>query len=152
MQPSRWDLVLDLKPKPILDHVIDEVAKLFAKDLAAWPPEIESLDPSTGATVAALVQNHPFGPDPRVFTEAFTLARFDIARETDAFDDYVRNQRWMATGLPASEKAMILFASRFIVEQLLGLNEHTEGRVSRKHLLEIIDRTERQFFRKAPQS
>ncbi len=149
MQPSRWDLVLDLKPKPILEHVLEEVAKLFAKDLAAWPPEIESLDATTGAAVAAMVQERPFGPDPRVFTEAFTLARFDIGREVEAYDDYVRHQRWTACGLPPSERAMILFTSRFIVEQLLGLNEHTEGRVSRQHLLDVIDRTERQFFRKA---
>lgn len=148
MQPTKWDLVLDTKPVPILTHLMDEVAKLFAKDLAGWPPRVEEFDPATGATLAELLAELPLGPDPRAFKEAFVLTRFDLGREVEAFDDYVRNHRWMASGLPAKDKAIVLFLSRFITEQLLGLAEHTEGRLKRSHLLDVLDRTERVFFLK----
>ena len=45
---------------------------------------------------------------------------------------------------------MLLFLSRFMAEQLLGLAEATEGRVTRPHLLDVLDRTERYFFAKGP--
>jgi hypothetical protein len=93
-----------------------------------------------------LLAENPLTPDPRVYREAFVLTRFDLGRELLASDDYLRNQRWMATGLGAKDKAMLLFLSRFMAEQLLGLAEATEGRVSRSHLLDVLDRTERIFF------
>lgn len=150
MQPTRWDLVLDLKPKPILEHLLEEVSKLFAKDLAAWPPEVETFDAPTAATLKAAVEERPHGLDPRLYGEAFKLARWDLSRELDAYDDYVRHHRWVDAGLPVSEKALLLFLSRFMVEQLLGLNEATDGRVNRALMVDVLGRTERRFFRKDP--
>ena len=46
----------------------------------------------------------------------------------------------MARGLEAKDKPMVLFLSRFMAEQLLGLAEATEGRVTRPHLLDVLDR------------
>ena len=48
MQPSKWDLILDRKPVPLQAHLLEEVAQLFAQDLARWPPRIEDFDPVTG--------------------------------------------------------------------------------------------------------
>lgn len=146
MQPSKWDLVLHQKPVPLVDHLLEEVAKLFAKDLAAWPPHVEAFDPATGARLAALLADTPSQPDPRLYREAFRLTRFDLAREVDAYDDYVRNQRWLQAGLTPADRGMLLFLSRFMAEQLLGLLEATEGRVKRPRLLDVLDRTERHFF------
>lgn len=150
MQPTKWDLVLEQKPIPLLSHLMEEVAKLFANDLAGWPPKVDAFDPLTGPRVAELLTEYPLGPDPKLYREAFVLTRFDLGRELEAYDDYVRNQRWMATGLPAKDKPMLLFLSRFITEQLLGLAEATEGRLKRTHLLDVLSRTERHFFAKVP--
>lgn len=150
MQPSKWDLVLDQKPIPLLTHLLEEVAKIFSKDLAVWPPHVEDFDPQTGRKLADLLAESPLPPDPRLYREAFVLTRFDLARELAKSDDYLRNQRWMGTGLGAKDRPMLLFLSRFMAEQLLGLAEATEGRVTRPHLLDVLDRTERLFFAKGP--
>jgi hypothetical protein len=149
VQPSKWDLILDQKPIPLLTHLLEEVAKIFATDLARWPPQVEDFDPQTAHKLTDLLAENPLAPDPRLYREAFVLTRFDLGRELEASDDYLRNQRWMASGLPAKDRGMLLFVSRFMAEQLLGLAEATEGRVTRPHLLDVLERTERHFFSKA---
>jgi len=148
MQPSRWDRLLDVKPVPILEHLMEEIARLFAKDLRTWPPPVDEFDEQTGQKLAALLHDNPRPPDDRLYGEAFALTRFDLAHESDAFDDYLRNQRWQEAGLTASDKPMLLFLSRFMSEQLLALGEATEGRLKRKHLLEVLSRTQRHFLSK----
>lgn len=146
MQPSKWDLVLDSKPVPLLEHLLEEVAKLFAGDLAVWPPRVEAFDDVTGAQLAGLLTEAPARPDPRLYREAFRLTRLDLGREVEAYDDYVRHLRWLEAGLAPGDKGLLLFLSRFMAEQLLGLLEATEGRVKRPRLLDVLDRTERHFF------
>ena len=87
MQPSKWDLVLGAKPLPIVEHLVAEVAKLFARDLSAWPPEVEAFDDATGAKLQDLLAAAPARPHPRLYEEAFALARLDLSREFDALDD-----------------------------------------------------------------
>lgn len=146
MQPSKWDLILDQKPVPIVDHLLEEVSKLFAVDLAKWPPIIEDFDPATGAKLAELLQESPLAPDPRLYVEAFALTRLDLARDLEAYDEHMRNSRWMESGLTAKDKGMLLFLSRFMTEQLLGLAEFTTGRLKRTQLIDVLDRTQRHFF------
>jgi hypothetical protein len=146
MQPTKWDLILGQRPVPLVDHLLEEVSRLFAKDLAAWPPAIDAFDAATGAKVAQLLENSPQRPDVKLYAEAFRLTRLDLSRELDAYDDYLRNQRWLEAGLEVKDKAMLLFVSRFIAEQLLALGESTQGRVNRAKLLEVLEKTRRAFF------
>lgn len=146
MQPSKWDLVLGTRPIPLIEHLVAEIARLFASDLAAWPPEIEAFDAATGAKLAALLEAHPARPDPRLYRQAFELTRLDLAREFEALDDYWRNQRWLSAGLAASDRGMLQFLSRFMAEQLLALGEATEGRITRSRMLDVLDRTRTTFF------
>jgi hypothetical protein len=146
VQPSKWDLILDQKPIPLVAHLLEEISKIFAKDLAHWPPRVEDFDPQTSQKLIDLLAETPLAPDPRLFVEAFVLTRFDLERDLAASDDYMRNQRWMKSGLATKDKGMLLFLSRFMAEQLLGLAEATEGRLTRAHLLDVLNRTERHFF------
>jgi hypothetical protein len=148
VHPNKWDLILDQRPVPLVTHLLEQVAQLFAKDLATWPPAIDDFDPRTGQTVAALLHEHAQPPDPRSFEQAFELARLDLAREHAQYDDYLRNQRWLETGLTAKDKGMVLFLSRFMTEQLLGLAEATQGRLTRAQLLLVLARTQTLFFDK----
>ncbi len=137
--PSKWDFLLDQKPVPIREHLLKACAELFAKDLKAWPPPVEEV---TGAD-AALLQDAKEPPAPELLRQAFLLARFDLSRELEAYDEYMRNRRWLEAGLQPKDKPMLLFLSRFIEEQLLSLKEATEGRVDRPALLRVLDLTER---------
>lgn len=139
MASSKWDAVLEQKPVPLSEHLLVECSKLFAKDLSTWPPPIDEV---TGPD-AALLASQPPAPGRELMREAFKLARFDLQRDLDAYDDYMRNERWGEHGLTAAEKPLLLFMSRFMQEQLLGLGDATEGRVNRKAMLRVLDLTER---------
>jgi hypothetical protein len=146
---SRWERLLDQKPVPVLDHLLDEVSKLFSQALSQWPPPLEELDLDTGAPFAGVVAPDTPRPTAAHYEEAFKLARFELRRELDAIDDYFRNQRWLARELPASDRQLLLFLSRWMVEQLLSLGEATEGRIDRARMLECLDRTERRLRERA---
>ena len=150
MQPTRWDLILEQKPIPVMEHLLEEVSKLFAAELRAWPPQVTEFDAETGAALAKLLADHPLRPDDRVFGEALTLTRWDLSRDFDAVSEYWRNQRHLERGLRAADKPMILFLTRFISEQLLALGEATDGRVTRARMLDALTRIERHLALKGP--
>jgi hypothetical protein len=145
MQPTRWDLVLERKPIPVIEHLLEEVSKLFAEDLLSWPPVIDAFDPVTGASMALLLADQPERPDARLFRQAFRLTRFDLSRDFDALDDYWRNMRFLEVGLTPGDKPMLMMMTRFMSEQLLALGEATDGRVTRPRMLDALSRTERHF-------
>ena len=103
--PSRWERLLESKPIPVIDHLIEEVSKLFADSLRKWPVEVDDADPVT----TALLEANPKRPDDALFREAFRLARWDLGREFEAFDDYIRNMRFVAAGLTPDSKPLLLF-------------------------------------------
>ncbi|MBN8226368.1 hypothetical protein JYK02_02475 [Corallococcus macrosporus] len=140
--PSRWDHLFDLKPVALVDHLLDEVARLLAKDLASWPPPVQDLDPATLGEFAPLFQEATRRPEPAVYTEALRLAKWDLAREFDAFDDYVRNKRYLEHGLNAGDRVPLLFLTRWLTEQMLGLGEATQGRIKRRLMRDCLERLE----------
>jgi hypothetical protein len=140
---GRWDLLLDKKPVPLVEHLVDEVAKLLAAELLRWPLSVQELDVGTGRRFAPLLEPGNPRPSDAVFSEAFRLARWELEREIEAVDDYMRNQRWTAQGLSAQDKLALLFVSRWLVEQMLGLGEATQGRLSRRALADCLDRARR---------
>ena len=147
---SRWERLLDQKPIPLLDHLISEVAKLLVKDFGRWPLTIEELDLSTGQGFAELLSGDKPRPRDEVYAEAFKLARWELSRELDAYDDYMRNRRWLERGLTPEDKPALLLLSRWLVEQMLGLGEATEGRVKRPQMLTCLERMERELPRRNP--
>lgn len=148
--PSRWEHLLEQRPVPLVDHLVEEISKLLAKDLSRWPPPVAELDAASGAGFAPLLAEGYPRPARAAYAEAFRLARFDLEHDLDAYDDYMRNRRWAERGLPAGAKQELLFLSRWLTEQMFALGEATEGRVKRKHMREILDRTERRVL--APQA
>lgn len=140
--PSRWDYLFERKPVPLMEHLLEEVARLVAKELARWPPAVE-LDEATGARFAPLLGPDAPRPAPEVFREAFRLARWELQRELEAYDDYLRNRRWLERGLAPGDRLALELISRWLLEQLLALGEATEGRVNRRLMLDCLERIER---------
>ena len=140
--PSRWDYLLETKPVRIIDQLQEEVAKLLAKDLAKWPPPVEEIDLDIGGAFAPIFLEAPKRPSPAVYDEAMRLAHWELAREFDAYDDYMRNKRYLERGLASADRLALLFLNRWLVEQMLGLGESTEGRVSRPIMRKILDKVQ----------
>jgi hypothetical protein len=146
---NRWEQVLEKKPIPIIDHLVDEMAKLFATELSKWPLEVSELElgPESKPWARFLLPDAP-PPSPVAWREAFRLAQWDLASELEAYDDYMRNQRWSEAGLDPEARGLLLFLSRYVTEQLLALGEATEGRIDRKKKLAVLDATWRYFSAK----
>lgn len=143
MQPSKWDLILSQKPVPLVQHLLEEISKLLAQELGYWPPRL--LDDALPSVVAEARER----PSPLLYRAAFTLTRFELAHEHEAYDDFLRNQRWLVEGLHVTDKPMLLFLTRFLTEQVLALAEATEGRIKRAQLRELVDSVERRFLDEA---
>lgn len=142
---SRWERLFDQKPVPLLDHLLEEVARLLTADLQRWPIPVVDLDLNTGSKFAPLLEPDSAQPEEPVFDEAFRVARWELERDFDASADYFRNRRWSERGLPEDARTPILFISRWLVEQLLSLREHTHSRVTRAHLVDCLERVRRSF-------
>lgn len=140
---NRWERLLDSKPIPIIEHLKDEVAKMLTKDLEAWPPPMFDIDPAYAQKNAAVIGPDAKKPDQKTFLEAIRIAKWDLGREFDAYDDYMRNQRYLERGLQETDRAVLLFLQNWLTEQLLGLGEATESRIKRKDMIEILDRLSR---------
>ena len=137
---TRWERLLDQKPMPLLEHLLEEVARLLDQELQAWPLNIQELDTATGSRFADFLTGEAKRPSEEVFSQALHLARWDLERATDRVDDYFKNRRYLEAGLTDADRPALLFVSRWLLEQLLSLAEATSGRVKRADLLRVLDR------------
>ncbi|MBX5483302.1 MAG: hypothetical protein IRZ16_15885 [Myxococcaceae bacterium] len=143
--PSRWEHLLETKPIPLIDHLLEEVSKLLARDLQKWPLPVQELDLDTGGKFAELLRPDAKRPEPAAFEEAFKVTRWELEREIEASADYFRNCRWREHGLTDQTRIEILFISRWLVEELLSLREYTHSRITRPQLVDLLERTMRRY-------
>src|SRR4051794_26188558 len=97
--PGRWEQLLDQKPVPVLEALLDEVAKRLSGDLARWPLPVEDVDTASLGSFAPLLSPEVPPPGAPLFREAFRLARWELERALDAMDDYLRNRRYLERGV-----------------------------------------------------
>lgn len=142
---SRWDRLLDVKRVTLLDQLMTEAAKVLWEDLGTWPPPLEEVEAAGAREHAEVLAPGSPVPPPAAFLEGIRLARWDLTREFEAFDEYVRNRRWREAALEDSHKPAILFLARYLTESLLALGESTGGRAKRTDLVLALDRLRGRF-------
>ena len=140
---DRWSWVMEQKPRPVVDVLQDEVARLLEKELRRWPLPVEELEPAYAARYASAFEPGAPRPHEPVYAQAFVLARWELEREVLAVDEYFRNERYLEAGLAPGDKPALLVLSRWLTEQMLALSEITGGRLKRPALVEILRRTAR---------
>jgi hypothetical protein len=52
----------------------------------------------------------------------------------------MRNKRYLERGLAPTDRLPLLFLNRWLVEQMLGLGEATEGRIKRPLMVKILEK------------
>jgi hypothetical protein len=139
---NRWERLLEQKPIPVREHLLDEVASLLDKELKSWPLTIEELDTATGGRFADFVTGESKRPPEQAFREARRLTRWELERATEAFDEYFRNRRYTDAGLTDADRPALLFLSRWLLEQLLSVGEATQGRLKRADMARVLDKLE----------
>lgn len=143
---NRWEHLLDLRPVSLIEHLLEEAAKILASELQTWPLPIQDMDETSFDAFASYFTADAPRPDRRAYVQAFRLTDWELGREFDAIDDYMRNRRWMSSGLTMEDKRVVLLISRWLVEHLLSLSEATEGRVKRPQLRDLLARLEKRFL------
>jgi hypothetical protein len=146
---DRWERILEQKPVSLQEHLLDEAAKLLLVELRQWPLPIQEVDQDTGAGIAELLAPDAPLPSPAVLAVALKLSRWDLEREHEAYDDFMRNRRYQEAGITDRERPLLLLVSRWVLEQLSALSEATEGRIDRHALLRLVDRLESGLARSA---
>lgn len=139
---DRWDAFLASRPVPLVDHLLEEVAKLIARDLSSWPPPVGEWDAQTGAGFATLFEPDAPAPHPGIYPEATRLACLSLQRDLEAYDESLRNRRYLEAGVPERDRTALLFLVRWLEEQMLSLGEATQGRIKRSQMVRCLKRAE----------
>lgn len=145
MRDRRWDHLYDLTKRPVKEVVLDRFAEELAGRLRAWPPpDVEWLSDE-------LRDRHRAGlagpPRDEVLRLGLELARLDLLREHERYDEAMRNRAPAVCQGPAEEAALHLVAL-YVGEECLSLKEWAEGtRLTRPDLAHAVDLAERRLFR-----
>lgn len=146
--PSKWEHILEhgLKPKAIDAQLVDEAAKLLAKELEEeFPPEVGELE-GEAARFKPLFEAPRTRPGDDVFRAAFQLARLELLREYDELDLYMKQERYRPLAPSERDRLAMLFLARWLTEQLYTLKEQLQTPLSRARLAEIVEQTERRLL------
>lgn len=145
MRDRRHDHLYDLRKQPVKEVVLERFAEELAGRLRAWPP------PDLQWESEELRRRHAHGvaapPRDEVLRLALELARLDLRREQERFDEAMRNRAPRTCQGPAEEEGLRLLVI-YVTEECLALKEWAEGaRLTRPDLARALDLVERRLFR-----
>ena len=145
MRDRRWDHLYDLQKQPVKEVILARFADELADRLRAWPPaDLEWLSDELRARHAAGLATRPRD---EVLRLALELARLDLLREHEAYDEAMRNRAPAACPAPGELAALQLLAL-YVGEECLGLKDWAEGsKLTRTDMAHAVDLAERRLFR-----
>lgn len=145
MRDRRWDYLYDRQKQPVKEFIVEKFADHLAAELASWPPPfVEWLsDEQRGRHAAGVAER----PRDEVLRFALELARLDLAREYEAYEALMVNERprrWLTPAEDSAGQLLVLL----LTEQCLELKEHASGaHLSRADLVCALDLVERRLFK-----
>jgi hypothetical protein len=144
VRDRRWDYLYDRQKQPVKEFILEKFAEHLAEELQQWPPPfVEWVSEEQRARHAAGVAERPRDD---VLRFALELARLDLAREYDAYEALLRNERaarWLTPEEDSAGQLLVLL----VTEQCMELKEHASGaNLSRADLVSALDRAERRLF------
>jgi hypothetical protein len=145
VRDRRWDYLYDRQKQPVKDFILEKFAEHLAEELGRWPPPfVEWLSEEQRARHAAGVAERPRD---EVIRFALELARLDLAREYDAYEAAMVNERprrWLTPAEGSAGQLLVLL----LTEQCLELKEHASAaRLARPDLVRALELVEQRLFR-----
>jgi hypothetical protein len=145
VRDRRFDHLYDLRKRPVKEVLLEHFADDLAQRLRDWPPpEVDWVTEELRRRWAAGLARRPGEPVMRL---ALELARLDLLREHEAFDERMRNEAPRACGEVGDEAALQLLVT-FLTEQCLALKGWADGaHLTRADLARAVETVERRLFR-----
>lgn len=139
---GRYDWLYELRPQPIKEVLIGQLAKILAEQLAHWPPEIEEWDDAVAQARFAPLYSERHRPRAPLYRHAFHLTKLELQREYEAIDHEMRNETWRAhADHPQSYEALQLLI-RWLVDVLLAIKERANQNITRPDLVRVLEAME----------
>ena len=144
---SRWEHILEQKPRELRDYVLDQVADQLASDLRNFPPPIEEwLDEGLKARYAK-VMTRLGRPELDTYRVACELAREEMLREYELIDRFCRSDEFRRLLPSELEEQTAHFLTRYLVDSALAFQEHTQGKFKRRDLITLMEKIEDRLLR-----
>lgn len=145
MRDRRWDHLYDLGKRPVKEVILERFAEELAGRLAAWPPPDLAWDSDEQRRRLGAGLARP--PRDEVLRLGLELARLDLLREHEPFEEIMRNRAPGVCREPGDAEALQLLVL-YVGEECLSLKEWAEGaRLTRPDLAHAVDLAERRLFR-----
>jgi hypothetical protein len=144
---KRYEPILEAKPKPGEEVVLDLMAQELCDICEAFPPKASDIhweDSRRQQRFGPKLPDMPAIDLPLVRLIA-SLLRFDLGHEPEAIDHLFRNELHRAACPTPLHEEAVFFLWPGLVEVLLAHKEELSGRIKTKDLLSVIDRFEKRF-------
>lgn len=139
---SRWDWLEGVRATSVADALVVEASKALAEELRAWPPVVEWSDAQAQAIFAPLYAPEAPALDRAALDLGVQLARWELERDYAAIDHAARSGAIDAlAGEHARLAARLLW--QWLPEWLLELKGLAGDRLTRGHLLRVLDAAEK---------
>ena len=142
MSSSRWERILDEKPREVRDYVLDKVADQLASDLRDFPPPIDEwLDDALKARYGRVLARVG-KPELETYRVACELAREEMLHEYERIDLFCRSPEYKRL-LPSDlEEQSAHFMTRYLVDAALAFQEFAQGKFRRNDLVTLMEKVE----------
>lgn len=139
---GRYDWLYELKPVPIKEKLLDELARHLAEELAAWPPVVHAFRDASEARRYHDLAKGRFRPDGRFFAYACHLVRLELEGEFDQIAYESRSERWREVVPDSAGYDALRFTVEWLLHALLEVKEVLETRLTRRDLAAVTRRIE----------
>jgi hypothetical protein len=137
--PYEW--LYERESQPLKSYVLDEVAKQLALAVEQFPPTIEEWErEDLRLRFEPLLSRPAERPRLAIVRAALTLYRWELERQLEAIDSYMRSETWRKQQLEAAEFETALFLWHYWVDQTLAFQEFAQNKFKRQELLGLADR------------
>jgi hypothetical protein len=139
---SRWERILEQKPRELKDYVLDQVAAQLVQDLRDFPPRIEEwLDAALQARYASVL-SRAGRPELETYRVACEMAREEMLREYELIDRFCRSADYQRLLPGELEQQTAHFITRYLVDSALAFQEYAQGKFNRRDLVTLMEKVE----------
>ncbi len=150
MPKNPYEWIYETESQPLKEYVLDVVAKQLAIAAEQFPPRVEEWErPDLQARFAPLLEKTFGRPRLGVLRVSLKLYRWELEREVEAIDQFMRNNGWEDESLDPTEVETAIFLWHYWVDQTLAFKEYAGNKFKHAELIGLADRIEVQLIHRA---